>query len=218
MYSGISHIISPLSAAWCGWTMLFLFLCAILSEYLQPGIISQSGSSLIVRTERTYKDAPTNLLGQTLVTIFRIGTLAMALCFCFYPLGTFGFATYAAVCGLIIAVLLVKMVCNIILDYTFMLSRRFAAVYEHYANISTIAVCILYPALLVVLRIDNPVVGQWLLGIVTALFVIMWTYRAIRTFIISPISILYLTLYICTLELLPLAMLLYLSQKTISAI
>lgn len=218
MFSGIGHIISPLNAAWCGWTMLFLFLCAVLGEYMQPGIITKAGSSLVARVDRLYKDAPTNFIGQTLIAIFRIGTFAMALCLCFYANAPFRFVAFGAVCGLIIAILLVKMLCNIVLDYTFMLSRRFAMVYEHYANIATVAICVLYPCLLVVLRIGSPIVGQWILGIATVLFVLMWTYRAIRTFIVSPLSILYLTLYICTLELLPLAGLFYLSQKMMSAL
>ena len=218
MFSGIAHIISPLNAAWCGWTMLFLFLCAILGEYMQPGIITKSGSSLVARVDRMYKEAPTNYLGQTLIALFRIGTLAMALCLCFYENGRFSFVAFAAMCGLIIAVLLVKMLCNQLIDYTFMLSRRFAMVYEHYANIATVAICVLYPCLLVVLRIGNPVVGQWILGIATVLFVLMWIYRAVRTFIVSPVSLLYLTLYICTLELLPLAVLFYISQKMMSVL
>ena len=218
MFSGLTHIISPLSAAWCGWTMLFLLLCAILSEFMQPGIILKSGTSLITRTERTYKDAPTNFLGQTLIALFRIGTLAMALCLCFSPSDNFRFVAFLVACGLILAILLLKMLCNIMLDYTFMLTRRFASPYEHYANIATIATCVLYPCLLIVLRIGSQTAGLWILGIATVLFLAMWLYRTVRTLIVSPISILYLTIYICTLELLPLALLLLLSQKTISAL
>ena len=48
---------SPLSAPWCGLTMFALFLFAVLSEWLQPGVIAQSPLSVVVRAERSYKDA-----------------------------------------------------------------------------------------------------------------------------------------------------------------
>ena len=215
---GITHILSPLSAAWCGWAMLVLFLCAILSEFFQPGVITQATSSLFARSDRTYKDAPTNIQAQTLIALFRIGTLGMALCLCFHTGDHFRFVSYLAVCGIVTGILFVKMLCNLLLDYTFMLSRRFTPAYEHYANVSTIAVCFLYPSVLIALRTANPVVGQWVFGVVTALFLLMWTYRAIRIYVNSFRSILYLILYICTLEVLPLGILTYLSMQTISVL
>lgn len=213
---GIAHSMSPLSAPWCGWTMLVLFLCAILSEFFQPGVITQAMASLRVRTDRMYKDAPVNFFGQFFITLFRLGTLAMALCLCFSPTDRFSFAAFAAVCGIIIGVLLVKMVCNVIVDYTFMLSRRFGAMYEHYSNIATLIGIVLWPIVLVLLHVSNMTVVRWVLGVVAFLFVVLWIYRSAAQYIRSLKAILYLALYICTLELLPISMLLYLSAKTIS--
>jgi hypothetical protein len=204
-----------MSAAWCGWVMLGLFLCALFSEYLQPGIISQSGSSLLTQNERTYKDAPTSLFGQLMMGIFRIGTLAMGLCLCIPVSGPFRFSLFAVVCGLVLAVLIGKMVCNSLLDYTFMLSQRFAPAYEHYANIATIVTCILYPFLLVALRIGNITVSRWIIGIAAGLFLLLWMYRSARHFVHSPMALLYFILYIVTLEVLPIALLYYLSLQTI---
>lgn len=216
MGEGLIHIITPMSAAWCGWTMLGLLFCAILSEYMQPGIISQAPLSLWAQSDRVYKDAPVNFMGQTLISLFRIGTMAMALCLCFDTGRPFRFAAFATVCGIILAILIAKMVCNILLDHTFMLSRRFSSPYEHYANITTIACCLLFPCLIVTLRIGNTAVSRWVLGVITALFLLMCLYRMIRTYIQSPLAIIYVLLYICTLEVLPLGILLYLSSQTLS--
>ena len=57
--------------------MLGLLFCGILSEYFQPGVITQSTDSLRVRAERSYKDAPTNFFGQVYLNLFRLGTLAI---------------------------------------------------------------------------------------------------------------------------------------------
>ena len=214
----IAHILSPMSAAWCGWTMMALFLCAVFSEVMQPGVITQSPLSILARTERTYKDAPTNTLGQILISIFRIGTLAMAICLCFYAGGAFRFGTFAAVCGLIIAFILVKMLCNMLLDYTFMLSRRFMPIYEQYGDLATISSCALYPCLLIFIRIGQPELSRWALGIIAGAFVLVCLYRMARIYIQSLSAILYVALYVATMELVPFGALLYLSSKMIACI
>jgi hypothetical protein len=214
----IAHIFSPANAVWSSWTMLFLLLCAVVSEFMQPGVISQAGASLRVRTERVYKEAPTLFLSQLLITIFRIGTIAMALYLALYKGGAFSFGAFAAVCGITLAVALLKMAADKLLDYTFMLSKRFAPVYEHYSNIITIITCILYPCLLVLLRIGEASVAAWVLGIIALLFLILWIYRAGYNYIHSPAAILYFIIYIATLEVLPLALLFYLSSITLSAL
>lgn len=212
----LSHIISPMSAPWSGWTLLVLFLCAVLGEFMQPGIITQATTSLWAKTDRTYKSAPPNTVGQLLISVFRFGTLSMAICMSLYTGGSFSFVAFSAVCGLVFAVLIIKMLCNRLLDYTFMLSRRFMPIYEQFANIATIASCILYPGLLVLLRIGRPEYSIWVLGIITILFLVMIIYRLVRTYIQSLAAFVYVALYVATLEILPLAALYYISAKTIS--
>ena len=211
----VAHIFSPANAVWCGWTMLFLLLCAVFSEFLQPGVISQATASLRVRPERMYKEAPSNFLSQFLMTLFCIGTLSMAICLCLYDGGLFTFGGFAAVCAVIFVVALLKMAGDKLMDYTFMLSRRYTPVYEHYANIIAISSCILYPCVLVLLRYGNAVASRWVLGAAIAVFFILWIYRAWRHFIDSPRAVMYFILYLFTLEFLPLGLILYLSSQTI---
>lgn len=198
--------------------MLALLLCAVLSEYMQPGVISQAHTSLFSQSDRTYKDAPVNFIGQFMITLFRIGTLAMAVCLSVYTEGNLRFGAFAVIGGITLAVLLVKMACTALVDYTFMLSRRFAPAYGQYSDIATIAVCALFPAVLAVLYIGNQTAARWVLLGATALFVVMWTYRMVRTYLQSLLAILYIALYIVTLEALPVGVLLYISSKTISYI
>ena len=215
MIEQVPHIISPLSAGWCGWTLFALFLCAVLSEFIQPGVITQAHAILFAHTDRMYKEAPANTVGQLTLTIFRIGTLALAVYISFFTTGVFRFAGFAAISGLILVLILVKMLINKLLDYTFALSRQFMPMYEQYANMSTVASYILYPCLLVILRIGKPEWALWVLVAVSVLFLIMCSYRMARTYIRSLAAILYIALYICTLEVLPLGLLFYLSSKII---
>ena len=198
--------------------MFGLLLCAVLSEFMQPGIIRQAHTALVAQTDRTYKNAPVTFLGQLLVSLFRIGTLAMGISICLYTGGTFRFALFAAVCGWTLAILLLKMVCNKWLDYTFSLSRRFAPVYEQYGDLATLATCLLYPGVLVALYLGDITACRWVLGGVTLLFLLMCLYRLGRHYIQSPMAIVYIAFYICTMEALPLAVLFTLCSKTTASI
>ena len=195
--------------------MLFLLLCAVLSEWFQPGVIAQAPSSLVVRNDRMYKESPVNFMGQLLVSLFRIGTIGMALCLCLAPEHDFSFLTFGIICGLVLVVLLIKMLCNSLIDYTFMLSRQFGAPYEHYGNLFTLVALVLYPAVLVLMHLVTPVAARWCLAVVMVLFIVAWLYRCIRTYITSFTAVLYLLIYILTLEILPFAGLAYISAKMI---
>lgn len=196
--------------------MLVLLLLAIMSEWLQPGVIRQATASLTVHAERAYKDAPVHFMAQLFVTLFRLGTLAMGLCLCFCTADHCSFAAFAAVSGIILGVTLIKMLATVLLDYTFLLSRTYGDAYEHYSNLFTLAMIALYPLLLLFWRIGSPIAGRWLMGFVGTLFFLLWLYRGFRQFVRKPMAVLYLTAYMITLEFLPVAGIVLLSAKTIS--
>lgn len=212
----IAHIISMANAPWYGWTMLVLLLCGVLAEFSQPGIVTQAPGSLFARADRTYKKSPDTFGGQLLITLFRIGTPAMALCLCLCTGGHAPFRAFWAFCGIILAMIVVKMLCNTLLNYTFMLNRLYEEAYEHYGNLTTLAAVILYPLLLILVAVDNLLVTQWAIGIVAVLFILIWAYRSARMYIVSPIAVLYLAIYIASLEIMPMATVYYLSNQLIS--
>lgn len=210
---GINHIESALSSSWSGWIMLALLVCAILSEYYQPGIILQAKNSLFTQTDRLYKDSPVNFTGQLLMTIFRIGIIAMAIYLCCSAHRSFSLAGFGVISGLLFAMAGIKMVCNLGLDFTFSLSQRFGAPYEHYGNIMTLAAVLLYPIVLVLMRVDYPAVNRWLIGGIAVLFIITWFFRACHQYITKPMDILYIFFYCSTLEVLPIAVVYILSDQ-----
>ena len=129
--------------------MLVLLILAVLSEWLQPGVISQATTSISVHPERAYKDAPTRTVAQLFISVFRLGTLAMALCLCFPAESGFSFVAYLAVCGVLLGVALVKMACDLLVDYTFRITKTYGEVYEHYSNLMTLTCVAIYALLLV---------------------------------------------------------------------
>ncbi|MBR6117239.1 MAG: DUF4271 domain-containing protein [Paludibacteraceae bacterium] len=218
MGEGIAHIISPASAAWCAWAMLVILICGILGEIVQPGVITQAKSSLLAQTDRVYKDAPTNFMGQLLISIFRLGVMTMGVYLCCATPGAFSFTGFWAILGIVLAVTITKMLCNICVDYTFLLSRRYGDAYEHYGNIFTLVTLVLYPVLLILMRYGAPEANRWVLGTITIIFLLLWVYRAFRQFVSSPRALSYLLLYFCTVEILSWGLIYMISNQTISHI
>lgn len=218
MGEGIAHIISPASAVWCSWLMLALLICGILSELFQPGVVSQAKSSLSVQTERVYKESPSNFMGQLMISLFRIGVLSMAFYLCCDATGSFSFTGFWVIFGLVLVLHVVKMLMSGSVDFTFRLTRRFGNAYEHYGNILTLVTAVTYPVLLVLMRYGALSVNRWVLGSLGVVFLLLWSFRTFRQFVTTPRAILYVLMYICTVELLPWVMLYIFSNQLISQI
>lgn len=198
--------------------MLALLFCAVLAEWAQPGVITQCTASLFAHTDRTYKDSPVTFTGQFMITLFRIGIIAMALCLCFCTAGHAPFAAFWVACGCILGILLVKWLCVMLVDYTFSLARRFGTVYEPFSDLFTVGALALYPMVMILLHWGTTIVARWAVGIWALLLIGLWTFRCVRTYLVSLPALLYLLIYIATLEILPMAGLAFLSDKLISLI
>ena len=196
--------------------MFGLLLCAVLAEVAQPGVISQVPTVLFSHAERTYKDSPDNVLGQFFITLFRLGVTALLLELCFYQGGEFPFLHYVYLTGWILFLILLKMLCNVLIDYTFQFTRHYAAPYEQYGAIATAMSLLIYPCLLVALHMGSAVVAHWVLGIGAIGFVGLIFFRWCRTFLHSASSLLYIVLYIMTMEVVPIVALLWYSGTVIS--
>lgn len=214
----LPHILSPMNAAWCGWVMLFLLLCAILSEVAQPGVITQVPVSLFSRADRTYKSVPDNFLGQLLITLFRIGTISMAITLCSDAGQPFYFTKFLYAIGIVLAVIGIKMLCNAWLNFTFRLTRSVDTAFDQYGNLTTLLAVLLYPCMLVLMRIGNTVAVRAVTLALVVLFLALWLYRFGRLFVTSPKAIGYVAIYFVTLEVLPIGLLTLFTLQILSVI
>ena len=133
-------------------------------------------------------------------------------------LSGFSFLAYLAVAGVVFGVALVKMALDLLVDYTFRITKRYGDIYEHFSNIFTLVSVALYLLLLLFMRIDSLVATRWMLGLMAGVFFLLWAYRCVRQYVHSPMATAYLLIYMTTLEFLPLAGIALLSAKTISLI
>ena len=68
------------------------------------------------------------------------------------------------------------------------------------------------------MRIGDTAAIKWLIAGIAALFILLITYRFMRNYMVSLRAVLYVILYVMTLEVLPIGALFYLSSITIDAI
>lgn len=195
---------SPVSAPWVAWVMLFLLLCGVVAEMVQSGVVVQAFSTIFAKVERSYGDVQHNLLEELIMNIFRIGTFAMALYLYAYRAGDFRFATYLLVAAWVLGIDAVKLAVAAVVNYTFRISKRFALISTHYNNLWTVICCGFYVALLFLLNIDNAVLTKWLLFALALVAIVLIFIKWIRIFCTDMRSFLYIVLYILTLEVLPL--------------
>ena len=207
---GTEHIVSLYSTGWYSWILLALGICAILSEVFQPGIMTGATASVFAHSERMYKQTPDNFPGQLSATLFRIGTPALMLVMISrdrFDSTADGIASYGIAFGIIVAVLLLETAINSLIDYTFELKAYAAGIGTHIANIATLICFGLYPAILVLPLAGSMTANRWVACVFAIAYLGITTYRLVRLFMSGAKSIIYILMYVFTLEVLPMGVL-----------
>ncbi len=197
--------------------MLGLPICAILAGVFQPVVIRQGFVSLFSKVERSYNDSPMNYIGQALLFVFRAGILGMAIYLFTYNSqlamhansGEFLFSRYMTIMGAVAATEIVKYLVSLLLNYTFQLSRQFATLFAHYTYVSTSICCVLYPLLLLIIYFGSQALTTIGLCVMMSVCWLVLFIKWVRVFFTSIPSVIYVLLYILTIEVLPLLTLTY---------
>ena len=201
----VREIIStPISEVWPMWLMFALLLCGVLAEVLQPGTLRLAFRTTFTRLERTFGDRANNFMGSLLLNIFRVGTLAMSLYVFLYRNEPFSIVTYGYIILLIMAVLLLKVICVWWVSYTFDMRRAVSACVPQYDSLWTILCLLLYPINLLYINTLGAPNLRWMPIVALVLFGGLVVFKMLQNFYSGLRSLLYLLLYIVTLEFLPL--------------
>lgn len=199
----IDLISTPISEAWPMWLMFFLLMCIVSAEILQPGTLQTAFRSTFTRMERTFGDRATNFMGSLFLNTFRLGILAMALYVITFHGTSFSIVTYGYIVLLILAVILIKFIFSWLVSYTFEMRRTTTVFLPQYDNLWTILCLILYPLILIYINILNNMFLHWASIVALTLFMALVIFKLLQNFYSGPRSLLYLILYILTLEFLP---------------
>lgn len=183
--------------------MLGLLGCAALAELFQPAVIRQSFVNLFTKAERSYGDSPMQYVGQAWLFVFRIGVVSMAVQLLTYQGGAFGITRYLAIAGTLTGVEVLKYAVCLLLNYTFRFPHRFDTLFAHYTYVNTTVCCVLYPLLLLIIRLDVPLFSTVSLCVAAGAFVLLLIVKLLRVFLKDALSFVYILLYILTIEVLP---------------
>lgn len=147
------------------------------------------------------------------MAIFRVGTTALAVGLC---MDSLSLMTYGLVIALVVGLIMVKMLCNVLLDFVFNLRVQTKGVLDEYRNWATYACMLLYAAILVLLQVGNTEINRWVVASCAALFVGIITVRLAKVYLQNLLSAVYIGIYVLTLEVLPIGALAVLIAKMIN--
>ena len=123
--------------------------------------------------------------------------------------GEFLFSRYMTIMGAVAAMEVVKYLVSLLLNYTFQLSRQFATLFTHYTYVSTTICCVLYPLLLLIIYFGNQALTTIGLCVMMSMCWLVLFIKWLRVFFKDIASVIYVVLYILTIEVLPLLTLTY---------
>ena len=202
----IIRISTAQSEPWTAWVMLALLILFIAGNTIANNAVGTALAQLFTTKERDiFLQSNNNLTAQTILTIFKICTLSLAI-FYLTATGYFAFTKYLIVVLLTAAYTLLKLVCSLFLGYVFSLRQQYDFALQQYQNLTLCFSVLLYVILL--LSIFAPFMSVFstkiAISVLLIAFIIMWIIKALQLFLSRPFVILYIFLYLCTLEALPL--------------
>lgn len=199
----ITRILSPSSASWVTWVLLFLLAVMVFNRSILQSV-STVWHSLLSYSDRMYSSGGAQSILNTLLSIvFRWGVMAMCVYILCYEAGEFGINNYIKLFGIFVAVFIAQWLLSRLVGYTFLSSIQRENIRDQRAVIYNVSCVILLLFLLPMTHSSSLVLHIILVSVFLLLLIGMLTFRGIQLFNQRPWIVLYILLYIITLELLP---------------
>ncbi len=212
--TAIPRIASFITEPWVAWIMVVLLGMLLTCFYLQGGVILNAFRGLRIAHEREslINQTITHPIGQFLLGIYKIGAFSLGLyriLMWYHDLTVPHFLTFLMVTGLLIIVICTKYAICKLLSYIFLTSRIFNTTLYHYTGLTTACSILLYPILLLMFFLPDGgmLIGVILGGIVICGYAIILILKIFQLFFRDILASVDIFLYLCTLELIPFAVL-----------
>ena len=193
----ISRISSPVSESWVAWVLLLLVVLWLLNSMFVPEI-SMVFRGLFSRGERTYSSNGGQL--QYTTWGFRVGLVALLVQMLLVKGVGFAFVDYAIIFGIMSLAYLVQELLIRLVGVVFVPHRVLEGALDQRMLINN-ALCGVLP--LVVLLSEKERLGMIVLLVLVLLYVGMLFIKSVQLFYNNIMSMLYILLYIISLELIP---------------
>ena len=197
----VFRMTSLVSASWVSWVMLALLVLLAFNQFFITDVAAIL-RGLFSRSERLYLDSTWQ--GRGLAWLYRTGIVAMAI-YLLYSAELEGcsFVGYAEAFGWTGAFLLLQYVLEKIVCAVFLSPKQNELVFDQKICISNAITLVLWVLVLVVQWVDNLLLIKVLYSVLAVLYLGMLLVKSVQMFYGKLVSILYILLYIVSLEVVP---------------
>ncbi len=194
----ITRISSPMTESWFAW-LFFAFFVFWVSKGMFLAEASLVFRGLFSKGERSYVG---NTGLQYLTTLYRAGIMALLIYMLIHVTGEFTFINYSIVLGVILAAILTQNLLTRLVGLVFLSNRMLEGALEQRRLIGDV-LCGLIP-LAIMLLYMIPACNMVVVIVLSLLYVGMILVKSIQLFYNNLLSVLYVLLYITSLEVIPL--------------
>lgn len=211
---------NPASESWVFLVYAIMLAMLFVSVQLSPGLVSVSFSSLFSNKERDsiFFNGLSDLRSSLLSTLYCVGIISLNIYLGMYQGGVFPISNLLLISLMLVAVMVVKYAIVWLLCYVFLDSGTYDVIVQQYQRLTIATSVILTPlTILAIYLIQIYPTAIYIAYIAVAIFwLIVLLVKFFQLFYTKIISTFYIFLYLCTMEILPMAILLYGTKMIIS--
>ena len=198
------HISSPISESWVYWILLLFFVLVAVNRSVRDGVVVALRNSFS-HSERVYGGQSQNILAISTAWIFRVGVLAMAIYVLSYTSEQFTFMAYTKILGVVALIEVIRHILLLGVGWVFLSNNQLANGIGQLEIVRNVVCVLLLPVLLLLIRLNYPMLHFILLGIIGLAFTVLVIAKSTLLFYKNILSIFYILLYFIYLEIIPVA-------------
>ena len=198
------HISSPISESWVYWILLLFFVLVAVNRSVRDSVVVALRNSFS-HSERVYGGQSQNILAISTAWIFRVGVLAMAIYILLYTSEQFTFMAYTKILGVVALIEVIRHILLLGVGWVFLSNNQLANGIGQLELVRNVVCVLLLPVLLLLIRLNYPMLHFILLGIIGLVFTVLVIAKSTLLFYKNILSIFYIFLYFIYLEIIPVA-------------
>ena len=198
------HISSPISESWVYWILLLFFVLVAVNRSVRDSVVVALRNSFS-HSERVYGGQSQNILAISTAWIFRVGVLAMAIYILLYTSEQFTFMAYTKILGVVALIEVIRHILLLGVGWVFLSNNQLANGIGQLELVRNVVCVLLLPVLLLLIRLNYPMLHFILLGIIGLAFTVLVIAKSTLLFYKNILSIFYILLYFIYLEIIPVA-------------
>ena len=196
------HISSPISESWVYWILLLFFVLVAVNRSVRDSVVVALRNSFS-HSERVYGGQSQNILAISTAWIFRVGVLAMAIYVLSYTSEQFTFMAYTKILGVVALIEVIRHILLLGVGWVFLSNNQLANGIGQLEIVRNVVCVLLLPVLLLLIRLNYPMLHFILLGIIGLAFTVLVIAKSTLLFYKNILSIFYILLYFIYLEIIP---------------